>query len=158
MHLFTRRNAVGSLAVMLFVAGCAAGGKAGADPLLEPLEIVTATGVHRFKVEIADSEEERARGLMFRESLGRDRGMLFQFPDSAERSFWMKNTYIPLDIIYIAADGRIVSIAPQTTPFSESPVPSYGAAKGVLELNGGQAAELGIKAGDRVRHPFFGAR
>ncbi|HYE44043.1 MAG TPA: DUF192 domain-containing protein [Caulobacteraceae bacterium] len=158
MRFPSRRTLFSGVAALLVLAGCAGGGKAGADAALEPLEVVTKQGVRAFQVEIADTEEERAQGLMNRESLPRDRGMLFQFPDSGERSFWMKNTYIPLDIIYIAADGRIVSIARQTTPFSESPVPSYGAAKGVLEINGGQAAELGIEPGDQVRHPFFGTR
>src|SRR5690606_16572165 len=95
----------------------------GLEPGLEPLEIVTASGVHRFAVEIADDDAERSRGVMFRPPLADDRGMLFQFPDSAERSFWMSNTPSSLDIIYNAADARIVSIAANTTPYSEAPIP-----------------------------------
>jgi uncharacterized membrane protein (UPF0127 family) len=94
--------------------------------------------------------------MMFRPPLEDDRGMLFQFPDSAERGFWMRNTPNSLDIIYIAADGRIVSIAKHTTPNSESTYPSNGASKGVLELRAGRSDEIGAKPGDQVRHPFFG--
>jgi hypothetical protein len=144
-----------ALAMPFGLVACTAGTEAAA-PALQPLTIVTAGGgEHRFEVEIADDDAERARGLMNRESLPDDRGMLFQFEEEAERAFWMKNTLIPLDILYISADGRIVSIARETTPFSEAPIPSYGAAKGVLEIRGGRAAELGLEPGDRVRHPFF---
>lgn len=123
---------------------------------LEPLTVVTADGEHAFWVEIADTEEERAQGLMYREPLADDRGMLFQFPDSAERGFWMRNTPSSLDIIYIGADGRIVSIARHTTPYSETSIPSYGPARGVLELRAGRSDEIGAQPGDQVRHPFFG--
>jgi len=122
---------------------------------LEPLSIDTAKGAVAFQVEIADDDAERERGLMYRTSLAPDRGMLFHFPEAAPRAFWMKNTYIPLDIIYIGADGRIVSIAAQTEPFNETPVPSAGPALGVLEIYGGRAAELGIAVGDQVNHRIF---
>lgn len=123
---------------------------------LEPLIVVTSSGRHDFLVEIADDEAERQKGLMFRPPLADDRGMLFQFDAPAEQSFWMKNTPSSLDIVYIAADGRIVSIAHNATPHSEQPLPSYGAAKGVLEVRAGRMTEIGAKAGDRVEHPFFG--
>ena len=163
MRFPDRRGILASLTAAFLLLGCANAGKAEqpADAIspLEDLQVVTAAGqVHRFKVEIADDEAERVRGLMFRTQMERDRGMLFEFPNEQMRSFWMKNTYIPLDIIYIARDGKIVSIAAQTTPFSEAPVPSDGPATGVLEINGGLAAELGIKAGDTVKHPFFANR
>ena len=122
---------------------------------LEALTIDTAKGRVDLMVEIADDEAERQRGLMYRTSLAPDRGMLFHFPDAAPRAFWMKNTYIPLDIIYIGPGGRIISIAAMTEPFNESPVPSKGAASGVLEIYGGRAAELGIEVGDRVHHRIF---
>jgi uncharacterized membrane protein (UPF0127 family) len=128
---------------------------APAAPVVEPLTIDTAGGPVSFRVEIADEEMERQRGLMFRTSLAPDAGMLFEFDSSAPRAFWMKNTYIPLDIIYIGANGRIISIAAMTEPFSETPIPSHGAAKGVLEIAGGRAAQLGIDIGDRVNHGFF---
>jgi uncharacterized membrane protein (UPF0127 family) len=122
---------------------------------LEPLTIDTAGGLAKFQVEIADDETERQNGLMYRKSLAPDRGMLFDFGDSEQRSFWMHNTYIPLDIIYIGADGYIVSIAAMATPQSDTPIPSHGLALGVLEIAGGRAGELGIKPGDRVRHRIF---
>lgn len=160
MRFIDRRVALASLSAAFLLLGCAGAGKAEqpADAIspLEDLEVVTASGtVHRFRVEIADDEAERQHGLMNRPKMDRDRGMLFEFPSEQMRSFWMKNTYIPLDIIYIARDGRIVSIAANTTPFSEAPIPSEGPANGVLEINGGLAAELGIRPGDTVRHPFF---
>ena len=92
---------------------------------------------------------------MYRPPLEDDRGMLFQFPAASEQSFWMKNTPSSLDIIYINPQGRIVSIAAHATPYSETPLPSNGAANGVLELRAGRADEIGAKPGDRVRHPFF---
>ena len=145
------------IAAVALVAGCASGTPTDSrgEPL-EPLSIVTDSGEHAFWVEIADDEQERARGLMYREPLPDDRGMLFEFPDVAERGFWMRNTPSSLDIIYIGADGRIVSIARHTTPYSETSIPSYGPAKGVLELRAGRAEEIGAEAGDQVRHPFFG--
>jgi hypothetical protein len=122
---------------------------------LEALTVVTASGEHQFLVEIADEEPERQRGLMFRPPLADDRGMLFQFPVAGEQAFWMRNTPSSLDIIYIDLTGRIVSIAHHTTPYSEAPVPSNGAANGVLELRAGRAEEIGAKAGDFIQHPFF---
>ena len=145
------------IAALVGLAACASGAPTDSrgEPL-EPLTIVTAEGEYAFWVEIADTDEERARGLMYREPLADDRGMLFEFPDVAERGFWMRNTPSSLDIIYIGADGRIVSIARHTTPYSEASIPSYGPAKGVLELRAGRAEEIGAEAGDQVRHPFFG--
>ncbi|RSB45370.1 DUF192 domain-containing protein [Brevundimonas sp. 357] len=122
---------------------------------LEALSVVTASGEHKFMVEIADDDAERARGLMFRPPLEDDRGMLFQFPMASEQSFWMKNTPSSLDIIYIDPRGRIVSIASHATPNSEAPIPSNGAANGVLELRAGRASEIGAKPGDTIKHPFF---
>lgn len=147
----------GGLALGLAVAACARSStpvdEAGRP--LEELKLVTASGEHAFLVEIADDEPERQRGLMYRPPLADDRGMLFQFPDSAERSFWMQNTPSSLDILYIDTTGTIVSIAHHTTPFSEAQLPSNGAANGVLELRAGRAEEIGAKAGDKVVHPFF---
>ncbi len=163
MRIPDRRGVLAAFsAALLVLAACAAPDKAGAEPgaisPLEDLQVVTRTGTHNFKVEIADDEAERQNGLMNRPSMGPDRGMLFEFEDERDRAFWMHNTYIPLDIIYIDRTGKIVSIAANTTPFSETPIPSMGAAKGVLELNGGRAAALGIQAGDTVKHPFFNNR
>lgn len=145
------------IALVAAAAGCAsqAPTDANGNPL-EPLTVVTASGEHAFWVEIADDEAERQRGLMYRQPLADDRGMLFEFPDVAERGFWMRNTPSSLDIIYIGADGRIVSIARHTTPYSEASIPSRGPAKGVLELRAGRSEEIGAQPGDLVRHAFFG--
>ncbi len=130
-----------------------------ARPLTAALETVTvdtARGPVSFKVEIADDDAERERGLMYRTSLAPDAGMLFIWTSPARRAFWMRNTYIPLDIIYIGVNGRILSIAAMAEPFNETPLPSEGAALGVLEIAGGRAAELGITIGDQVHHRMFG--
>ncbi|WP_294074570.1 DUF192 domain-containing protein [Sphingomonas sp.] len=112
--------------------------------------IRSATGEHHFTVEVADSAEKQQRGLMFRTSLAGDRGMIFPFDPPQDASFWMKNTLIPLDIVFIGADGRIVRIAPNATPLSLDSIPSGAPVIGVLELRGGRTAELGIREGDMV--------
>ncbi|MDP3371071.1 MAG: DUF192 domain-containing protein [Brevundimonas sp.] len=155
--MMNRPGLPGALIGLMMLAACAGAGTprdAKGDPL-EPLTVTTASGEHRFMVEIADDEAERQRGLMEREPLADDRGMLFQFPDVAERGFWMRNTPSPLAIIYIDPRGRIVSIARNATPYSEDIIPSNGPASGVLELRAGRADEIGARPGDRVRHPFF---
>jgi len=118
---------------------------------VERLDVLTTAGVHHFKVEVADTPATQERGLMFRKSLAADRGMLFDFGSEQPVSFWMKNTLIPLDMLFIGADGRIVSIARNATPRSETPIASAGPVRDVLELRGGRAAEIGAAPGDRVR-------
>jgi uncharacterized membrane protein (UPF0127 family) len=122
---------------------------------LEPLEILTDGGPVRFRVAIADTEQERNRGLMYRSVLDEDEGMLFDFHTPRPVAFWMKNTLIPLDMIFIGADGRIVNIAADTRPHSLDPVPSDGPVLAVLEIGGGLSVELGIEPGDRVVHRIF---
>lgn len=122
---------------------------------LEPLEIVTANGPHRFSVEVMRTEPQRERGLMFRRSMPQDRGMLFAFETERPIAMWMKNTYLPLDMIFIARTGRVVGVAENTEPLSERVIPSGAAAFGVLEVNAGVAAGIGLKVGDMVRHPVF---
>lgn len=120
---------------------------------LEPVEVVTPTGTHRFQAEIADDFEERRRGLMFRETLAEDRAMLFLFEGPPQPlGFWMKNTPRSLDILYLQADGTVVSIAKNTIPFAETVLPAAGPASAVLEINGGLSDRLGIAPGDKVRH------
>lgn len=119
---------------------------------LEALQIRTDKGLSSFQVEIADSEMEREYGLMCRRSLAADRGMLFLFSRAEPQMFWMRNTLIPLDIIYIGADGRVVSISRNVQPLDESGAPSAGPAKFVLELAAGRAAQIGLLPGDKVLH------
>lgn len=160
MTTYRRLFLIGALALAAVSGACARSGPTDASGQpLEPLTVVTATGEHAFLVEIADNEEERQRGLMFRPPLPDDRGMLFQWPGEQpqERGFWMHNTPSSLDIIYIAADGRIISIASHATPNSDAIIPSNGPAAGVLELRAGRAGEIGAKPGDRVVHPYFGS-
>jgi uncharacterized protein len=122
------------------------------------VEIASKTGVHVFTVEVADTEPARERGLMYRRDLPDGRGMLFDFFREQPVGFWMKNTYIPLDMIFIRADGRIASIAENTEPLSEKVIPSGTPVRAVLELKGGTARRLGIEPGDQVANPIFSKR
>lgn len=115
-----------------------------------PLTVTSGSTVHRFDVELAASPEEQERGLMFRTELGDQEGMIFPSDPPEVRGFWMKNTPLPLDIIYIGVDGRILNIHAMTTPYSLDSLYSTGITSGVLELRGGRAAELGIAQGDLV--------
>ena len=119
------------------------------------VEIASKTGVHVFTVEIADTEQSRERGLMFRKELPPGRGMLFDFQREQQVGFWMKNTLIPLDMIFIDGRGRIVSIAQDAKPMSEDVIMSGGQVRAVLEVDGGTARRLGIAPGDRVYNPIF---
>ncbi len=120
---------------------------------LVPLQIRSDGDTHLFQVEVARSPAEQARGLMFRESLSGDEGMLFPFPAPRVASFWMRNTLIPLDMIFVRSDGTIARIAANTVPHSEESVASGEPVAAVLELRGGRAAELGIDEGDLVSWP-----
>jgi uncharacterized membrane protein (UPF0127 family) len=117
------------------------------------LTIASSNGLHRFTVEVARSPEEQARGLMFRKDVPGDRGMIFPYDPPVQVSFWMKNTLIPLDMVFIGPDGKIGRIAANTVPMSLDPVPSIDPVSAVLEIAGGRAAELGIKEGDKVSWP-----
>src|ERR1700761_1113679 len=123
---------------------------------VQPLEIVTKTGVHVFSVEMATTEQEKETGLMYRKELADGKGMLFDFSPEQEVSMWMKNTYISLDMIFTRPDGRILRIAKTPEPMSTRIIPSNGLAKGVLEVIAGTAQKYGIEPGDRVGHPLFG--
>jgi len=123
---------------------------------LEKLEIVTASGTHEFSVEVMRSGPQRERGLMFRRYLPQDRGMLFDFDVERPVMMWMKNTYLPLDMIFIGHTGKVVGLAENTEPLSEKIIPSGAPAYGVLEVDAGTAARIGLKIGDSVRHPLFG--
>lgn len=115
-----------------------------------PLTVTHDGKRHAFRVELAKTREEQARGLMFRTAMGSDEGMIFPTDPPRPSSFWMKNTVLPLDIIFIGTDGRILNIAADTVPYSEQPIVSAGVTGGVLELNAGRAAELALAPGDKV--------
>lgn len=125
---------------------------------IEPLRIDGASGSHAFSVEVMRSDAERAKGLMFRRYMPPDRGMIFDFMVSEPVAMWMQNTYIPLDMLFIRKDGVIARIEERTEPLSTRTIPSGEPVLAVLELNGGTAEKLGIKAGDRVVHPLFKPR
>lgn len=127
-------------------------------PACAPGRVVidAASGPRAFAVEIADDAAERARGLMFRLDLAPEEGMLFLFPDAAERAFWMKNTPLSLDMLFIDPAGRVCGIVEQADPYTLAPRRSGCAASAVLEINGGLVEALGIGVGDPVRHPAFG--
>ena len=116
-----------------------------------PLTVESRDKLHRFDVELASSAAEQSRGLMFRTELGANEGMVFPFKPHRMASFWMRNTVIGLDIIFVGPDGRILNIAANAVPYDETQLESEGIAAAVLELAGGRAAQLGIKPGDRVR-------
>ncbi|WP_176591707.1 DUF192 domain-containing protein [Sphingobium sp. EM0848] len=118
---------------------------------LLPLVIRTARGDHRFTVEVARTEQEQEQGLMFRKSLDADSGMLFPMSPPRTASFWMKNTLIPLDMLFIHTDGSIAFLKANAQPYSREPVSAGIPVAAVLELRGGRAAELGIREGDRIR-------
>ena len=117
------------------------------------LTIASSNGQHRFTVEVARTPEEQARGLMFRNEVPADRGMIFPYDPPVQVSFWMKDTLIPLDMLFIGPDGKIGRIAASTVPMSLDPVPSIDPVAAVLEIGGGRAGELGIKEGDKVSWP-----
>jgi hypothetical protein len=119
------------------------------------LEVVTDKGRYKFKVELATSPEQMMQGLMFRRSLDADAGMLFDYGTTQPVSFWMKNTLIPLDMVFILPNGRVAGVHQRAVPLSEQAIPSPGPVRAVLELNGGTASRLGIKSGDLVVHPIF---
>lgn len=121
----------------------------------EPVELATAKGVLVLEMEVARNDEDRTRGLMHRKSMPERHGMLFDFEVEQPIFMWMKNTYIPLDMLFIRNDGTIIRIEEMTTPHSMRTIASGEPARAVIELNGGAAKRLGIKEGDKVAHPIF---
>ena len=145
---------------LLFAAYCAAPA-AGQTPQLQhfatsALTILTAAGPQHFTIEIAETPEQMEQGLMYRKSLPPDAGMLFVFPASAVARFWMKNTLIPLDMVFVDGDGHIVGVHERAVPQSLETISSTAPVKAVIELNGGTVARLGIKPGDTVQYKLFG--
>ncbi len=150
------------IAAFVLAAGglgaCAAPAGAGAQPPLpkSELSIETKGGTVAFTVELADEPLEIQTGMMFRRTIGESEGMLFDMGRPRVAAFWMRNTLIPLDIIFIDEEGRIIDIAANATPLSEEVLTPGAPARGVLEIGGGRAAELGIENGNLVRHSIFG--
>ena len=130
----------------------------GPQPTLPqaPLVIETAKGPVRFSVEMATTWPQQEQGLMFRKAVAPNAGMLFDFMKDDEQAFWMKNTLIPLDMLFIKKDGHIARIAANAKPLSTDSIPSYEPVRAVLEIAGGRAAELGLKPGDLIRNKAFG--
>jgi uncharacterized protein len=147
-----------NLLFVLIIVGFAVVGHAQQLQTFEKSNLVieTSAGPKRLDVELAVTPAQEEQGLMYREHLDPDAGMLFVFNDTAPRSFWMKNTLIPLDMLFIAADGHVVDIHERAVPLSEDIIPSRTPARAVLELNGGTVTRLGIKVGDLVRSKSFG--
>jgi hypothetical protein len=156
------KRMVGSaaMAVALGLVSLSAAAQEPAGPQsglrVEPLRIQTSHGPVDLQVEIADTDRSREIGMMFRKSSPDDRGMLFEFDRPEIQSFWMKNTLIPLDMIFVASDGRIVSIWKNAKPLTTSAETSTGPAVAVLEVRGGLADADHIRPGDKVSSPFFG--
>ena len=120
------------------------------------LTITTAQGDQRFAIELALTAAQQEQGLMYRRELATDAGMLFIFPQTQPTAFWMKNTLIPLDMLFIAADGRVADIHERAVPLSEANIPAKMPVRAVLEVNGGTVARLGIKRGDLIHYSAFG--
>ena len=149
-----RRVLLGASLSLAAVAACAQ--EADVHFQRSSLVIVTATREIKFEVDLATNDAERAHGLMFRKQLGPYEGMLFDFYKEMPVSFWMKNTLIPLDMVFIAGDGTVKHVHANAVPMSTDTIPSGFPVRAVLEINGGSAALLGIKPGDKVKHPIFG--
>jgi len=148
---------LGLIAVWLGSISTVAPASAAEESKLTPLAIESARGNHTFQVEVAATKAERARGLMERTSLAPDRGMLFDYGTETHVAMWMKNTFVSLDMIFVANNGRIISTRENTEPLSlETIKPDGGEARAVVEVLGGTVARTGIAAGDQVRHRIFG--
>lgn len=145
-----------ALFLLLAVAALMAGvGGSFAQMRRETLKILTASGEHSFQIEIAETAEQKARGLMFRRSLADDAGMLFPYLPPQEATMWMRNTYISLDMVFIAGNGSVHRVEEGTEPFSERVISSNGDVAAVLELRAGIARKIGLKRGDKIVHPMF---
>lgn len=156
LRIFTATLALFGL---LFLSGVEAASDADVLDRLFPrssLQIATSDArLHRFDIWVADTEQRRERGLMFVKHMAPDAGMLFIYPRSQNISMWMKNTYIPLDMLFVSSDGKVVKVVENTKPESLDTINSDGAVRGVIELNAGVAAQLKLRPGSVVIHPAF---
>jgi uncharacterized membrane protein (UPF0127 family) len=151
-HPSRRTASLAAAALVLFAGGLSDTAQAIKR---EMLKLHTARGIHLINTEITETQEEKAVGLMFRTSLADDAGMLFFYDTPQEITMWMRNTYIPLDMVFIRADGVVHRIEAWTQPFSENIISSGANVVACLELAGGAAERLGLKPGDRVEHALF---
>ena len=149
------RCALAALALLLFAGHTAGAVDFETSPV--PLVIETADGPVEFTIELATTSEERSQGLMNREEMAPDHGMLFDFQETRPVMMWMKNTILPLDMVFMGPDGKVLGVAADAVPFSETIISSPGPVRYVLEINAGIAATKGIAAGDTVVHPDVGA-
>ncbi|GGI69999.1 hypothetical protein GCM10007973_03840 [Polymorphobacter multimanifer] len=118
----------------------------------QSVSFTTAKGTHSYTVDLAATSDQQACGLMYREAMPRDSGMIFPFKPARTTAFWMRNTPLPLDLIFVGPDDRVVSIG-QGKPYSDALIPSGGLTAAVIELNAGEAARIGLKPGDKVKRP-----
>jgi len=150
------RMGLRGVAATLALATWTVSAAGSADLPTETIKVQTAHGAHAFNVEIAADPASQERGLMYRDTMPADHGMLFDFHQPEVVAFWMKNTKLPLDMVFIRADGTISTITENATPYSTKQIPSAEPVRAVLEINGGRAGALGIEPGDRVLAPMFG--
>lgn len=148
-------NAYRAILMALFLLGAAPVAVQAQSLAIETITIVTASGPQTLEVEVADTNTSRERGLMFRRAMPQNHGMIFLFGAERTITMWMRNTYLPLDMIFVRADGSIAHIAANTEPFSEDVISSGSPVSVVIEVNGGAAGKLGIKPGDRVETPLL---
>jgi uncharacterized protein len=140
--------------VLLALLGAACSASAAAAECASDLaDLRLGESQWRFRIEVVDTDAERARGLMFQENLPKFGGMLFVYEDPQPVSFWMKNTLIPLDMLFFDQSGRLVNLGENAVPGDPTPIPGEGQVQYVLEINGGLAAELGISPGAELKHP-----
>jgi uncharacterized membrane protein (UPF0127 family) len=145
--------------VLTFASGCALAASGPQTGLpVETITIDTKAGPHPFQVEIAADDQSRETGLMFRKSMAPDAGMLFDFHEPQEVSFWMENTILPLDMLFVRANGTIARIKENATPYSRENIPSGEPVQYVIELNAGRAKALGIQQGGHVHIPRSGQK
>jgi len=154
----TRRAALQAGVVFFFSLFVAIFSPVGADAKTDILTIVTSKGNVEFKVELAITPAQQSKGLMFRRSMAENEGMLFDFGSERMINMWMRNTYIPLDMVFAFEDGTIHRIAAQTEPHSEKTISSGEKVRYVFEINSGAAQRQGIAPGDRIEHPIIGKK
>jgi uncharacterized protein len=153
--MIAARALAAAMALLAFSGAVLAEGAGGCAP--DRLDIRGDWGAARFSVEIADTPQTQAQGLMFRESLPAAHGMLFVYERPGAPAFWMKNTLIPLDMLFVTPEGRVQHVHPMAVPGDLTPIPGGDGVLAVLEIRGGLAGAIGIGPGDEMRHPAFGA-